>query len=137
MKRLILAITVIILFSSVYAQEISVQSKITENAKQNLLMGIQSDNNGLVRSCIYLAGKYNIVELVPVLIEKAKTEKSRNNRILIALSLSKMNTSEALDAVYELAMNDNDNKVRRVCGAIFQQFLKDNSMKLVSQDDKD
>jgi HEAT repeat protein len=95
---------------------------IPEMMVKNLAMGIASENLGLRRSCIYFAGYYEIDELVEPLVEQLTKEPDSNTRILIALSLYKIGSKDAIKAIEELAKNDANPKVKRMGTAILNEF---------------
>jgi HEAT repeats len=96
----------------------------TENAVQNLIKGINSDNEGLSRSSIYNAGKDRVAEAVDALVEKMWKEKNPNTRILIAISLYQIGDFKGLEAVKEQAVNDRDERVKQMSALIFDEFYK-------------
>ena len=95
-----------------------------EKAVKNLIIGINSNNEGLSRSSIYYAGKDKIAEAVDALVEKMWKEKNPNTRILIALSLYQIGDFKGLEAVKEQAVNDRDERVGKMSALIFNQFYK-------------
>jgi len=119
-----------VVFSSVgsFAQNVSIK-ELTPNkyALENLLNGIESDNEGVKRSAIYFAGKYKIAEAEDALIAQLKKEQNPSTRILIALVLFEMGSDEGLMYVKKLSMEDADAKVRRMSTHIFYEYLQ-NSM---------
>ncbi|QQS35850.1 MAG: HEAT repeat domain-containing protein [Ignavibacteriales bacterium] len=95
-----------------------VKKEISENMLKNLEVAINSENEGLRRSAVYLAGKYKVAEVVDDLTEILSTEKDPNNRVLIALALNEIGSEEALKALKKLSVNDEDVYVRRMSLAI-------------------
>ena len=81
---------------------------VTVNSVETLKQGIKSDNPGLRKSSIYMAGLYKIDEAVATLTEQLEKEKNPGIRILIALSLYNIGNSHGMDAVKDLSVNDND-----------------------------
>ncbi len=92
-------------------------------AIQNLVNGINSENEGVKRNCIYFAGKYGVKEAVNPLLDLLQTEENPNTKILIALSLFYINAPEGLNAVKALAQNDDNVKVRNMSQAIYVEYL--------------
>ncbi len=105
----------------------TLKNEIPEMMVKNLAMGIASDNLGLRRSCIYFAGFYEIEELVNPLVEQLAKEPDSNTRILIALSLYKIGSKDAIKAIEELAKNDVNPKVKKMGIAILNEFHNDKS----------
>jgi hypothetical protein len=130
--RLVITILLAVLLSNIlFAQNLSGNSRefgnsgFTESAIKSLEMGIQSDNAGLKRSAIYLAGIYEIDAVVGVLIKQLKKESDPNTRVLIALALYRIGNEEGLDAIEELVKNDDNLRVRKMSYAILNQFKID------------
>lgn len=92
-------------------------------AIQNLVKGINSENEGVKRNSIYFAGKYGVKEAINPLLDLLQTEENPNTRILIALSLFYINGPEGLHAVKKLAQNDENSKVRNMSQAIYLEYL--------------
>jgi HEAT repeat protein len=106
----------------------SAQDKIrafyAEQAAKNLVIGINSDNEGLSRSSIYYAGKDKVTEAVDALIEKMGKEKDPDTRILIAFSLYQIGDFKGLEAVKEQTVNDSDQRVIKMSALIYDQFYR-------------
>jgi hypothetical protein len=101
-----------------------IRAYYAEKAAKNLIIGINSDNEGLSRSSIYYAGKDKIAEAVDALIEKIGKEKDPDTRILIALSLYQIGDLKGLEAVKEQTVNDSDQRVIKMSALIYDQFYK-------------
>jgi HEAT repeat protein len=131
MKNLVVTtvLAVVLLAASVPAQKRTVDLKKTEI--ENLLIGIRSDNPGLKKSSVYMAGKYELDECTGSLIEQLKTEKDASVKVLIALALYRIGSEEGMEAIEELAHNDNNKEVRRMSSAIVNQWQEDNNNKTV------
>jgi HEAT repeat protein len=96
-------------------------------AVENLKTGIKSENSGLKRSSIYFAGYYRVAETVPALTEQIKKESDPKTRILIALVLFKIGDEKSIGLVKEMAANDNNPEVRRMCTCIYDAYINGNS----------
>jgi len=114
----------VVMISSVYAQG---QTKLTprEAAVMNLVTALNSDNEGLRKSAIYLAGKNKVKEVADVLTERLTKEKEACMKILVALSLYNIGDERGMNAVQRVAEKDSDLRVRRMCDAIFSEYLRD------------
>ncbi|MFO7445364.1 MAG: HEAT repeat domain-containing protein [Ignavibacteriaceae bacterium] len=95
---------------------------IPEITIKNLAAGIQSDNEGLKRSSIYMAGFYNIEELSETLVNEMKTEKNADTRVLIAIVLFKIGSPEQLNDLEYLMLNDYSDEVKTVAKVMFNLF---------------
>jgi HEAT repeat protein len=120
----VLLIAIVLLSSSAVAQKTPIKD-VTSNeyALQNLIAGINSENDGVRRSSIYFAGKYRIAEVEDELISQLKEEENPSTRILIALVLYEMGSIEGLIAVQLLAQTDADAGVRRMATHIYNEHL--------------
>ena len=120
----VLLLTIFLLSSAAIAQKQSIGDVTTnEHALNNLITGIQSENDGLKRSSIYFAGKYRIAEVENILINQLQKEEDPSTRILIALVLYEMGSIEGLLVVQRLAQNDDNERVRRMATHIYNEYL--------------
>lgn len=127
------ALFVMILLTSgiSFAQANSVPVKasaVNRNAAGNLIKGIESDNAGLSRSSVYFAGLYRVSETVQPLLAKMKSETDASTKILIALALFRIGDPEGLEMIESLSVKDPDPKVRRMCGAIYNEYTSPDSL---------
>jgi len=120
----VLLLSIFLLSSAAIAQKQSIGDVTTnEHALNNLITGIQSENDGLKRSSIYFAGKYRIAEVENILINQLQKEEDPSTRILIALVLYEMGSIEGLLVVQRLAQNDDNERVRRMATHIYNEYL--------------
>jgi len=119
MKRLayytVCLLTVLVLATTVNAKD---NSKV-----KNLKAGITSNNEGLKKSSIYMAGKYKISEATSELTSELKSTDDNNVKILIALSLLRINESGSMNEVRTAALNENDIKTKRMLTAIYNEYV--------------
>ena len=94
----------------------------TENGIANLVTGIKSDNLGLRKSAIYLAGLYGVSETVPALIDQLKKEENADVKVLTALVLFRLEDPKGIDAIEKLYRQDDNARVRRMSKAILDEF---------------
>jgi hypothetical protein len=95
---------------------------IKQKAIANLIVGINSENEGLRKSAIYLSGKYEIDQTVDALIEQLKAEKIPSVRISIALALYKIGSEKGFEAIYTSALLESDPHVKRICSTIVEEY---------------
>jgi HEAT repeat protein len=112
----------VLLTGSVSAQTEYLDAKKLKTAIENLIVGIQSSNEGVKRDCIYYAGKYEFTETVNALIGELKQEKNPKDRALIALALYKIGDEKGIQAVYDAASTESDAKVKRTYNAIVAEY---------------
>ncbi len=96
-------------------------------ALQNLVMGIQSENEGVRESSIYFAGQYRFIDTEDVLIKQLKVEKESDIKVLIGLALFRMNSEKGMSELQRLASIDKNPRVRRMSYAIYNEYLVNNS----------
>ena len=96
---------------------------ITENSIETLKQGIKSDNTGLRKSSIYMAGFYKIDEAVDILTGQLLVEKDPGIKILIALSLYNIGNPEGVEAIRKLAVKDSNSEVRRMSTILYKEYI--------------
>lgn len=101
-------------------------SSITNNkyALRNLEMGIQSENQGVRKSAIYLAGQHKFIESEDALIKQLRVESESNIKILIGLALFRMNSEKGMKELYKLVSSDKNPRVRKMSQAIYSAYLE-------------
>lgn len=97
---------------------------VTANSIETLKKGIKSDNYGLRKSSIYMAGLYRINEAVDDLADQLKREQDSGTKVLIALSLYNIGNPEGMEAVRNLSEKDQDMKVKRMSTAIYRAYIE-------------
>ena len=126
MKRITLT-TVVLVAIILSVKPLSAQ-KVTGDkhdvAVANLIKGINSENKGLERSSIYIAGRDKVTGAVDALIERLNNEDDPSTRILIAVSLFEIRDSKGLDAIKDLSAKDKSEKVRSISGLIYNEYAK-------------
>jgi hypothetical protein len=90
--------------------------------KANLSVAIQSENDGLRKSAIYLAGFYSLKEVVPVLVNQLEKEKNSDIKILIALTLYRIGDLSGMEAVEKLLTTNNDMRVKQISKTILKEY---------------
>lgn len=131
-----LALMLVLLTTTVSAQSFetknvrikTVSEQYDGRAVKDLIRGIKSDNEGLRKSCIYMAGFYEIRECASALVEQLEVEENADTRILIALSLFRIGDNNAMGAVEKLSLSDTSAKVRRISRAILTETEKSGSL---------
>lgn len=122
------------LFSNININAQKNNSRIIELNKNeigNLTNAIKSDNAGLRKSGIYLAGKYRVSELSETLLEQLKNEDQPELRILLVRVLFIIDDQKYIDNIYELAINDTHPRVRKMASAIYSVMNINNSESVV------
>jgi HEAT repeat protein len=125
LKR-ISVVTIIVLISFFELNAADIQLNSAHKAVGNLLMGIKSENDGLKRNAIYLAGKYRLVETGDALVEQYSVEKEPGTKILIAHAIFRIHDDNAMEKIYNMSISDKNPKVRRLTAAIYETYKLDN-----------
>jgi hypothetical protein len=120
----LVAILFILLISDSFGQNQKV-SDLAKNkyALENLVAGIQSVNDGVRESAIYLAGEYRFIDTEDTLIKQLKVEKQSDIKVLIGLALFRMGSDKGMKEMQNLAVTDSDARVRRMSYAIYNEYL--------------
>ncbi len=110
--------------SSIFAQHQKI-AEITKNkyALQNIKSGILSENEQVRKSAIYFAGYYRIIETEEILIKQLKMETISEIKILLGLSLYRMNSDEGMKVLKKIIEFEKDLRVKRRGYAIFHEYL--------------
>ena len=125
-------ILVVILFLFLVTDSFGQNQKISNLSKhkyalQNLEMGIQSENDGVRESSIYLAGQYRFIDTEDALIKQLRVEKKSDIKVLIGLALFRMSSEKGMNELLGLATQDENSRVRRMSSAIYSEYLVNNS----------
>ena len=121
-------ILVAILFVFLISDSFGQNQKVSDLAKnkyalENLVAGIQSVNDGLRESAIYLAGEYRFIDTEDALLKQLKVEKQSDIKVLIGLALFRMGSDKGMKEMQNLAVTDSDARVRRMSYAIYNEYL--------------
>jgi HEAT repeat protein len=98
------------------------EEKKMANVIANLSVTIQSENLGLRRSAIYLAGFYSLDEAIPALVSQLEKEDNPEVKILISLVLFRMDDPRGMEAVEKLYKNDDNPRVKSMSKAVLDEY---------------
>lgn len=124
----VLILTLFISALSVKGQE---NYHYTENDVANLINGIESNNDGLMRSCVYFAGKYKVEETCSVLIDLFKKEIDTSDKVLIALAIYKIGDKEAMMELLNVVNNMKESRVKNILSTIVLEHLSEHNIPFV------
>ncbi len=114
---LILALVFIVgLQTSTLADE---KSSLNKKALINLITGINSENAGVRKSCIYFSGKYKVEEAVPYLEFAYENNSSESERLLILRTLYEIGGHTSKTVLEKILVKENDVKLKNMCAAIW------------------
>jgi hypothetical protein len=88
-----------------YMNTMSKKTKLNEAALKNYAHGIESENPGLRKSAIYIAGVYRINGLVNTLIKQFTKEKDNDVKVMIALALYMIGDDKGITAIDNWNLN--------------------------------
>ena len=100
-------------------------SKATESLEQNLINGINSENEGLKTSAAYYLGEMKSSKAVVPLLKMMHNEKSEGARIMAALSLLKIGDDRGIYAIKQNCKFDESTKVRKMCELFYSNYLQE------------
>ncbi len=106
----------------------------TPNKKciQTLLMGLNSENDGVQAGCIYMFGELCCDKAVIPLLRILHNDPREEIRILDALSLYKIGDSRGIFAIKQAGRFDESDRVKRLCKQFFRAYLSDQKKTPVS-----
>lgn len=120
-KNIILVIIVLILFLA--DKPLTANNKPNENAIKSLIIGINSQNDGLKRSSIYLSGCYKINETVDALVKLIDHEVNISTKLLIIRSLYNIGDLKGMIKIHDISLYDENDNVRSLAAAVYQAYL--------------
>ena len=87
---------------------------LTKAEAMNYLKGLNSDNDGVRKSCIYFAGKYKITEALDILKEQLNDEENPEISILLVLSIYEILENNVLSNL------DEESKIKGKFAALYE-----------------
>ena len=115
-------ILLVFLTSSLFAYSNFSEEKYRQ-IEDNLLVGINTDNRGLQISCAYFLGEMKSDRAVIPLLKMLKSGDTEEERIMAALSLSKINCDQGRFAVKQRIRFDDSERVQRLCEIFYTNCL--------------
>ena len=103
-------------------QNSAISGKINKKVIANFISAIKSDNEGLKRSAIYLAGKYKIGETVDELSKILSSDNSENVKFASALALYEIGDPKGLDAIFKSSLIDQNEFIKKLCASIYYDY---------------
>lgn len=118
---LVLVVTVTSLGSKPYPAKTDAMNR--DVVITNLMIGIQSENQGLRISSSYFLGELKSDEAVIPLMRILKSDDNEESRIMAALSLVKIGDSRGIFAIKQAANFDSSERVKKMCSIFYQDYL--------------
>jgi HEAT repeat protein len=125
--RFFFAVTLAVLFIStaVFASTpVKKQKQLSENAVENLIAGMNSENFGLQMSSAYMLGEYKCQKAVLPLLKVLKSDVREEARITAALALYKIDDSRGIFAVKQAIRFDDSERVKKICSLLYQEHSR-------------
>lgn len=91
----------------------------------NLLIAIQSDNDGLRESAAYLLGEFKCEQAVVPLMAILHGSEKESSRIVAALALCRIGSSKGVYAVKRAALFDESPEVQNCCAWFYNAYVED------------
>ena len=124
----ILLLLLFFVFVSYGAAAEPVKEKRTINrdlAIQNLLIGLDSDNSGLISSSAYYLGELSSTEAVIPLMKMLRNSEQEELRISAALALLKIGDARGIYAIKRAIVFDESKRVSNMCEKFYNAYLYD------------
>jgi HEAT repeat protein len=93
-------------------------------AEQNLLIGLQSDNQGLRESSAYMLGELGSGRAVIPLMGMLRSDDSESSRIVAALALTRIGDARGVYAVKRAASFDESVEVQKKCAFFVNEYAQ-------------
>ena len=103
---------------------------LDEDTIGNLKNAITSDNPGLRKSGIYLAGKHAVKEVSETLVEQLDKENDPELKILILRVLFIIDENNNMDEIYRIAVSEENKRVKDMASALYSAIQINNSEKI-------
>lgn len=128
-------ITLIVSVTTIEARNSDNQNGIHgEKAVKNLCTAIRSENPGLRESGIDLACRNYVTAVSDALTEQLKVESDPNLRIMIVRVLYIIGGDRFMDNIHEVAVNDDNLKVRKMAAALHSAIEVEYSSNLADKE---
>ncbi len=90
---------------------------------KNLLIGLESKNNGLISSSAFYLGEYNSTQAVIPLMKILKNSAAEELRISAALALLKIGDARGIYAIKQAIKFDESERVSNICSKFYNAYL--------------
>ena len=126
MKKSVIAysllLALLLSFSTTFAEKpIEAQYSTFE---KNLLVGLNSGNQGLESSCAYFLGEIKSKKAINHLMDMLHSSESHAIRQVAVLALYKINSERGMFAIKRAIKFDDNEQTRRLCRIFYNQHLQ-------------
>ena len=98
--------------------------KVNDNTVETLIMGLESDNAGLMSSSAYMIGELQLDQAMIQLLRVLRNENNEDLRIAAALALYKIGSPIAIYAVKQASKFDESERVSKHCASFYNEYRK-------------
>jgi len=98
-----------------------------EMAETNLLIGLQSDNQGLRESSAFMLGELKSAKAVIPLMNILRSEEHESSRVVAALALCRIGDARGVYAVKQATKFDDSQFVQQKCAWFYDQYVQPGS----------
>ena len=123
--KVLLALLLMFVFTISAFASPKISEEKYKQIEDNLLEGFKTDNQGLQVSCAYFLGEMKSERAINPLLKMLKSGKTEAERIIAALSLSKIKSEQSLFAVKQRIKFDDSERVQRICEIFYNNYLVD------------
>ena len=100
--------------------------KIPKNSIESLIIGLNSDNKGLIIGCAMMAGDYKITETVEHLAKILNSDLSYDIKMAAVYALYQIQTKEALVALKNACVKNNCPYLKQAAEVFLNHYLISN-----------
>lgn len=94
------------------------QAQLPKNSINNFISGIQSDNHGVKKCCIYFAGKYRVHEAAQALINEFDKTGQSEYESLIAWSLYRIGDKGCINKLKKIMESHSRKDLKLFCSTL-------------------
>jgi len=124
----ILAAAVLIIAATTVAAASDPSTALTAeqyaSAEQNLLIGVESDNQGLKESSAYMLGELKSSKAVVPLMKMLRSDDHESARIVAALALCRIGDARGVYAVKRATQFDSSERVAQRCAWFYNEYVR-------------
>ena len=111
--------------SSSFTKDGDNKDPVSESTVSSLLMGLNSENNGLKSSSAYMLGELKVSSAVVSLMRLLHNDDSEEVRISAALALYKIGTPMSIHAVKQASKFDESKRVSKLAHSFYSEYVRE------------
>ena len=106
-------------------------------AELNLLIGIESDNQGVKESSVYLLGELQSSKAVIPLMKMLRSDDQESARIVAALALCRIGDARGVYAVKRATQFDGNERVAQRCAWFYNEYVRAGAFEFATVETQD